>query len=91
MEREDIGLWNERIWSKRIWNYRKRGCGAREYGMRGYGPMEQRILNKSIWKYSSVFRENRCPSPPKPVCGGNFSHEAATLKIRSRSANVINY
>ena len=36
-------------------------------------------------KYSSVFRENRCPSPPKPVCGGNFSHEAVTLKIRSRS------
>ena len=27
-------------------------------------------------KYSSVFRENRCPSPPKPVYGGNFSHEA---------------
>ena len=36
-------------------------------------------------KYSSVFRENRCPPPPKPVFGGNFSHEAVTLKIRSRS------
>ena len=39
---------------------------------------------KEKW-YSSVFRENRCPPPPKPVCGGNFSHEAMTLKIRSRS------
>ena len=36
-------------------------------------------------KYSSVFRENRCPPPPKSVYGGNFSHEAVTLKIRSRS------
>ena len=36
-------------------------------------------------KYSSVFRENRCPPPPKPVYGGKFSHEAVTLKIRSRS------
>ena len=36
-------------------------------------------------KYSRVFRENRCPPPPKPVYGGNFSHEAVTLKIRSRS------
>ena len=35
-------------------------------------------------KYSSVFRENRCPPPPKPVYGGNFSHETVTLKIRSR-------
>ena len=35
-------------------------------------------------KYSSVFRENRCLPPPK-VYGGNFSHEAVTLKIRSRS------
>ena len=34
-------------------------------------------------KYSSVFRENRCPPPPKPVYGGNFNHEAVTLKIRS--------
>ena len=40
-------------------------------------------------KYSSVFRENRCPPPPKPVYGGNFSHEAVTLKIRSRSSNLI--
>ena len=38
-----------------------------------------------IFKYSSVFRENRCSPPPKPVYGGNFSHEAVTLKIRSRS------
>ena len=37
-------------------------------------------------KYSSVFRENRCAPPPKPVYGGNFSHEAVTLKIRSRSS-----
>ena len=36
-------------------------------------------------KYSSVFRENRCPPPHKPVYGGKFSHEAVTLKIRSRS------
>ena len=32
-------------------------------------------------KYSTVFRENRFPPPPKPVCGGNFSHEAVTLKL----------
>ena len=37
---------------------------------------------------SSVFRENRCPPPPKPVYGGNFSHEAVTLKIRSRSLKI---
>ena len=42
--------------------------------------METILLN-----YSSVFRENRCPPPPKPVYGGNFSHEAVTLKIMSRS------
>ena len=36
-------------------------------------------------KYSSVFRENKCLPPPKTVCGGNFSHEAVTLKIKSRS------
>ena len=36
-------------------------------------------------KYSSVFRENRCPPSPKSVYGGNFSHEAVTLKIRPRS------
>ena len=40
---------------------------------------------KKMKKYSSVFRENRCPPPPKPVYGGKFSHEAVTLKIRSRS------
>ena len=34
-------------------------------------------------KYSSVFRENRCPPPPKTGYGGNFSHENVTLKIRS--------
>ena len=39
----------------------------------------------TIQKYSSVFRENRCPPPPKPVYGGNFSHEAVTMKISSRS------
>ena len=36
-------------------------------------------------EYSSVFRENRCPPPPKPVYGRNFIHQAVTLKIRSRS------
>ena len=45
-------------------------------------PIKFRGLDK---KYSSVFRENRCPPPPKPVYGGNFSLEAVTLKIRSRS------
>ena len=38
-----------------------------------------------VFKYSSVFRENRSPPLPKPVYGGNFSHEAVTSKIRSRS------
>ena len=38
---------------------------------------------------ASVFRENRCPPPPKPVYGGNFSHEVVTLKIRSRSPKSI--
>ena len=38
-----------------------------------------------VMKYSCVFRENRCLPPPKPVYDGNFSHEAVTLKIRSRS------
>ena len=37
-------------------------------------------------KYSSVFRENRCPPPPKAVYSGNFSHEAVTLKMRSKSS-----
>ena len=36
-------------------------------------------------KYSSVFRDSRCPPPPKPIYGGNFNHKAVTLKIRSRS------
>ena len=27
----------------------------------------------------------RCPPPPKPDYGGNFSHKAVPLKIRSRS------
>ena len=45
----------------------------------------QNLKKKLHIKYSSVFRENRCPQPPKPVYGGHFSHEAVTLKIRSRS------
>ena len=44
---------------------------------------KERLCQKA--KYSSVFRENRCPQPPKPVYGGNFNHEAITLIIRSRS------
>ena len=43
------------------------------------------LFHYKLIKYSSVFRENRCPSPPKPAYGGNFCHEAVTLKIRSRS------
>ena len=43
------------------------------------------LLKDQTTKYSSVFRENRCPPPPKPVYGGNFSHEAVILKIRPRS------
>ena len=27
--------------------------------------------------------------PPKPVYGGNFSHEAVTLKIRSPKSNML--
>ena len=41
--------------------------------------------HKTILKYSSFFTEDRCPPLPKPVYGANFSHEAVTLKIRSRS------
>ena len=33
----------------------------------------------------AVFSEKTCPPPPKAVYGGNFSHEAVTLKIRSKS------
>ena len=43
------------------------------------------IFTEAKTKYSSVFRQKRCPPPPKPVYGDNFSHEAVTLKIRSRS------
>ena len=32
--------------------------------------IEAYIMNK----YSNVLRENKCPPPPKPVYGGNFSH-----------------
>ena len=49
--------------------------------------LREQICNLLFSKYSSVFRENRCPPLPKPVYGGNFSHEAVTLKIRSRSPN----
>ena len=44
-------------------------------------PQQPKYLSSGNKKYSSVFRENRCPPPPKPVYGGNFSHEAVTLKI----------
>ena len=50
-----------------------------------YFPEWHRHEWKYSKKYSSVFRGNRCPPPPKPVYGGSFSHEAVTLKIRSRS------
>ena len=42
-------------------------------------------INAFELEYSSVFRENRCHTPPKSVYGGNFSNEAVTLKIRPRS------
>ena len=51
-----------------------------------YLPFLTGILHSKVTlsaKYSSVFRES--PPPPKPVYGGNFSHEAVTLKIRSKS------
>ena len=47
--------------------------------------MGKHFIQTTQKKYSSVFRENRCPPPPKPVYGGNFCHEAVSLKIRSRS------
>ena len=47
------------------------------------------IATNNKLKYSSVFRENRCPPPPKPVYGGNFSHEAVTSKIRSTSNKLL--
>ena len=43
-----------------------------------------RGADKKRIKYSSVFRGKRYPPPPKPVYGGKFSHEAVTLKIKSR-------
>ena len=45
---------------------------------------------KDQGKYSSVFREERCPPPFKAVYGGKFSHEAVTLKTRSRSPKSNN-
>ena len=42
-------------------------------------------MQKNENEISQGFQGNRCPPPPKPVYGGNFSHEAVTLKIRSRS------
>ena len=53
--------------------------------------IEASATERQETEYSSVFRENRCLPPPKPVYGGNFSHEAVTLKIRSRSPNLISY
>ena len=44
---------------------------------------------KQYPNYNSIFRENRCPPLPKPVYSGKFSHEAVTLKIRSRSPKSI--
>ena len=44
-------------------------------------------LTSEFPKYSSVLRENRCPLPPKPVYGGNFSHEAVTLKFGNIPSN----
>ena len=43
------------------------------------GKRPKRVCQSLTLKYS------RCPPPPKPVYGGNFSHEAVTLKIRLRS------
>ena len=40
---------------------------------------------QKIKKIAVFQKKNRCPPTPKPVCGGNFSHEAVTLKIRLRS------
>ena len=54
------------------------------FSVQNYG---KKIL-KQLHKYSSVFRDPpppRCSPPPKPVYDGSFSHEAVTLKIRSRS------
>ena len=40
-------------------------------------------------KIIAVFSEKTdVPKPPKPVYGGNFSHEAVTLKTRSRSTKL---
>ena len=38
---------------------------------------------------AAFFRENRCPPLPKPVYGGNFSHEAVTLRSRSPKSNKL--
>ena len=43
------------------------------------------FIEESPKENIAVFSEKTCPPPPKPVYGGNFSHEAVTLKIRSRS------
>ena len=49
-------------------------------------PQGYMLVLNHVQKYSSVFRENRPPPPPKPVYGGKISHKAVTLKTRSRSA-----
>ena len=65
-----------------IKSYRAKSCKAIIIFTKAL-PKSNSIKRKQ--KYSSVFRENRCPPLPKPVYGGNFLHEAVTLKIKSRS------
>ena len=54
-------------------------------------PLGLFLASLGLKKYSSVFRENRCPPPPEPVYGGNFNHEAVTLKLGQGYQNLISY